>query len=151
MGAFADQVKRWAEKTKRNAQETVEQTWFELTTQIIVDWPVGDPASWANPPPPSYVPGLSVNNWWSSINNPEFGSTTFSGLRKENPQGSESTSNAKDIQNQVYGNVAYFINPTPYARVLEYGYSPQAPRGVVRLNVQRFKRVVKEAAKQNAS
>lgn len=44
--------------------------------------------------------------------------------------------------------VFYISNSLPYARRLEYGWSDQAPQGMVRLTVQRFKDHVRKAAEE---
>lgn len=43
------------------------------------------------------------------------------------------------------GGVVYLANGLPYARRLEYGYSGQAPAGMVRLSVREFKSFVDRA------
>ena len=42
--------------------------------------------------------------------------------------------------------VFYITNSLPYARRLEYGWSQQAPQGMVRLTVANFKEHVRKAA-----
>ena len=44
--------------------------------------------------------------------------------------------------------VIYFVNNVPYAVRLEFGYSSQAPRGMVRITAQEFQKLFNEAAKQ---
>lgn len=44
--------------------------------------------------------------------------------------------------------VIYFVNNVPYAVRLEFGYSKQAPRGMVRITAQEFQKLFNEAAKQ---
>lgn len=43
------------------------------------------------------------------------------------------------------GDVAYIANNLPYAIELEYGHSTQAPAGMVRITVERFQSIVREA------
>jgi hypothetical protein len=40
------------------------------------------------------------------------------------------------------GNTFFFTNNVPYIRRLEYGYSEQAPQGMVRRNLQNFNRLL---------
>lgn len=42
----------------------------------------------------------------------------------------------------------YFVNNVPYAVRLEFGYSKQAPRGMVRITAQEFQKLFNEAARQ---
>lgn len=41
----------------------------------------------------------------------------------------------------------YFVNNVPYAVRLEFGYSKQAPRGMVRITAQEFQKLFNEAAR----
>lgn len=43
--------------------------------------------------------------------------------------------------------VIYFVNNVPYAVRLEFGYSKQAPRGMVRITAQEFQKLFNEAAR----
>jgi len=43
-------------------------------------------------------------------------------------------------------NTAIIINAVPYIIYLEYGHSQQAPNGMVRKNVQKWDKIVKEEA-----
>lgn len=45
------------------------------------------------------------------------------------------------------GGVVYLSNGLPYARRLEYGYSRQAPAGMVRLSVREFRQFVERAVR----
>lgn len=46
------------------------------------------------------------------------------------------------------GDVIYFTNNQPYARRLEFGWSSQAPLGMVRLTVANFQGIVDREAKK---
>ncbi len=45
------------------------------------------------------------------------------------------------------GQTIYIVNNLPYARRLEYGWSKQAPSGVVRITVQNYTRYLEKAVK----
>lgn len=45
------------------------------------------------------------------------------------------------------GQTIYMVNNLPYARRLEYGWSKQAPAGMVRLTVQNYTRYLEKAVK----
>lgn len=47
------------------------------------------------------------------------------------------------------GDIVYFTNNLPYAERLEYGYSGQAPAGMVRTSVSRFEGLVAAEAAKN--
>lgn len=45
------------------------------------------------------------------------------------------------------GGTVYFVNNLPYAQRLEYGWSQQAPQGMVRLTMREFRGYVQRALK----
>ena len=45
------------------------------------------------------------------------------------------------------GGVEYITNNLPYAERLEYGYSQQAPAGMVRVTAARFRELLARAAR----
>lgn len=47
------------------------------------------------------------------------------------------------------GDVAYIVNNLPYAIELEYGHSQQAPQGMVRITLERFQSIVRQAIANN--
>ena len=75
--------------------------------------------------------GMARNNWMPSINTITDGG------------------NIPSMANKAYGNIYYFTNNLPYIRRLEYGWSKQAPNGMVRLTLQEFKRVIKKAINES--
>jgi hypothetical protein len=48
----------------------------------------------------------------------------------------------------VAGNTFYMTNNVPYALALEYGWSKQAPQGIVRTILSQYKFFIEEAAKK---
>lgn len=90
-------------------------TMLEVSKKVIVDTPEDT--------------GNAKGNWQGSIGQPI--TTTINSVvavgRRENP---ESTLGQWKI-----GQVGYFSNPTTYIEPLEYGWSNQAPSGMVRINV----------------
>lgn len=61
------------------------------------------------------------------------------------PTGAIASTEAAKALSIPVGGVVYFTNNLPYARRLEYGYSRQAPAGMVRLSVREFDAAVKAA------
>lgn len=60
----------------------------------------------------------------------------------------------KNWKATIDGNVFYLLNDlktVPYIRRLEYGWSPQAPRGMVRLTASEWPDIVRQAVMKNAS
>ncbi len=142
MANFAKQMKAFAEKTKRRQSEVVELSLRELFRTVTFRTPIGDPTLWASAAPADYVPGTLINSWNTS-------------LGPGSPIVRSPDSFAKDTFTQIdqivkfsSGRVTYFQNPTPYARRIEYGWSSQAPQGMVRLSVRNFRTIVKRAIRQ---
>ena len=74
------------------------------------------------------------------------------GQRDDTPAASLSDPTSKvvgDIESRYTTNdaVYYFTNPMPYANVIEYGYSAKAPQGMLRINMARFKGLLRQRIK----
>lgn len=92
-----------------------------------------------------YVGGRFRGNWQFSLETPATGE-----LDRIDPNGAETLAALiHQAQSMTAGQVAYIVNNLPYAIPLEYGHSTQAPAGMVRLTVERFQRIVDEAARNN--
>lgn len=50
----------------------------------------------------------------------------------------------QQLEGEVAGGVVYITNALPYARRLEYGYSKQAPSGMVRVTAVEFASIVRD-------
>lgn len=79
-------------------------------------------------------------NWMSA-----YGGVDSSTTESISNSGAESIGrlNAK-LNGLDVGQVVYFTNSLPYAEKLEYGYSQQAPAGMVRLSVANWQSIVAE-------
>lgn len=147
MASFAEQMQKWALKTQRKYNAVVEDAYIMLSTAIIERTPIGDPSLWKDPPPPGYQPGRLIANWHSSLNSPL---TTV--RRAQDPSAAGSRTQALKIAKVAAGNVAYFVNPTPYANRIEFSIPPwssQAPAGMVRVSVREFQAMVRKAIRAN--
>jgi hypothetical protein len=104
---------------------------FDLLTKIVLRTPVGNPTLWQRPPPPGYVGGRARANWQVSITEPGR-----SKPKKVDPAGSETiTKGLAQISNAQPFGVIWLYNNLPYIVPLEYGWSSQAPGGMVRLSL----------------
>lgn len=79
--------------------------------------------------------GRFRSNWNVSVAAPDF---TFTGSTKSNRGLTEA---AKALTLPV-GGVVFISNGLPYANRLEYGYSKQAPQGMIRTSVIEFRQFV---------
>lgn len=97
---------------------------------------VGGPIVLKNP----VLSGRSRANWMSS-----YGSADTSTTEAVDPSGSQSIGRLEaKLNGLVVGQYFYFTNSLPYAERLEYGWSEQAPGGMVRLSVANWQTIVAE-------
>lgn len=96
--------------------------------------------------PKGYTGGRFRGNWQATFNTPAQGETG-----RIDKFGVETLNRGAGILAQFYAsqdNVIYFTNNVPYAVRLEFGYSSQAPNGMVRITAQEFQKLFNEAAAQ---
>jgi hypothetical protein len=92
-----------------------------------------------------YVGGRFRGNWQFSIDSPATGE-----LDVVDRSGNETIAQLKaQVAALTIGQTAYIVNNLPYAVPLEYGHSTQAPRGMVRVTLDRFQGIVEEAIRNN--
>lgn len=126
--SFALDVSKFVEKAKKNPETVMRQVSIKLFSAIIKATPVKH--------------GRARMNWMASGGTPATGTT-------------DATDKSGNI---AIGNVTSFVlksadwyeftltNNLPYAQPLEYGWSQQAPQGMVRTNVSRFQQLINEEA-----
>ena len=126
--SFALDVSKFVEKAKKNPEKVMRQVSIKLFSAIIKASPVDT--------------GRFRMNWMASGGTPAPGVT-------------DATDKSGNI---AIGNATSFVlkaadwheftltNNLPYAQRLEYGWSQQAPAGVVRTNVSRFQQLINEEA-----
>jgi hypothetical protein len=145
---FADDVRKWADKTMRDRDKVIAEVVTDLSTAIIDRTPIGDVSTWKVFPTgkrrATYRPGGLVNSWHSSIG--QVGSIS---MRSPNTSGVASLADLAATAPFAPGKIFTFSNPAPYARRIEFGWSSQAPAGMVRLVKVRFQQIVKAAIRGN--
>lgn len=126
--SFALDVSKFVEKAKKNPEKVMRQVSIKLFSAIIKASPVDT--------------GRFRMNWMASGGTPAPGVT-------------DATDKSGNI---AIGNATSFVlkaadwreftltNNLPYAQRLEYGWSQQAPQGMVRTNVSRFQQLINEEA-----
>lgn len=125
---FERSIQNFIKKAKKNPELVVRQVTIKLYSQIIMASPVDT--------------GRFRMNWQVSNEKPVTGI-----LIAEDPSGARATGRmtAYVTTSPEWENFC-FTNNLPYAERLEYGYSQQAPAGMVRVTVSRFQRLLNEAA-----
>lgn len=95
--------------------------------------------------PKGYTGGRFRGNWQIGFDNAPEGETG-----RVDPSGRLTQSIGVAVMSQfraANNSVIYFTNNVPYAVRLEFGYSSQAPRGMVRITAQEFQKLFNEAAR----
>lgn len=126
--SFALDVSKFVEKAKKNPEKVIRQVSIKLFSAIINASPVDT--------------GRFRMNWMASGGTPAFGTTDAT-----DKSGNKATGNATSfVLNASDWREFTLTNNLPYAQRLEYGWSQQAPAGVVRTNVSRFQQLINEEA-----
>ena len=159
--SFALDISRFVEKAKANAETVVREIGVKLLVSIVDKSPVGNPEVWAslNPvtdlesgktsiqrkAPAGYVGGRFRGNWQVSFDLPATGE-----VDRVDGNGSENKRIGAAIIQTFHVGVGsiYLMNNVPYAQRLEYGWSGQAPQGVVRITVAEFDAFVRKAVQE---
>lgn len=128
MSKFTLDVAAFVEKAKKNPEKVVRAVSLKLFSAIIKSSPVDT--------------GRFRNNWQTTGQAPATG--LIAGV---DPTGNKAVnSSATFITNSPAWDAFTLTNNLPYAERLEYGWSKQAPTGVVRVNIARFNSLLAEEA-----
>jgi len=110
-------------------EKVVRGTLLDMTSKIIKRSPVDT--------------GRFRGNWQASFGTPKQGVTSTN-----DKTGARATSESSSAINSMkMGDTFYLTNNLPYATRLEFGYSEQAPQGMVRVTVAEFQEAVNKAAR----
>ena len=130
MAGFADQVAAWADKANRRLETAVRKIALDAFSEVILMSPVDT--------------GRFRGNWQVAIGNIPQGTVA---LEDKTGQVVISQVQATALGLEV-GQTIYLVNNLPYAQRLEYGWSQQAPGGMVRLTAQRYQAIVDQVVSQ---
>lgn len=149
MGTFDLDIAKFVEKAKGNADLVVRKVTLEMFGKVIEKSPVDT--------------GRFKSNWQAAIGSVPTGtlgtdeSVTHDENGKERERGfarsdaaadaSFARVNAKALESKA-GDVTYMVNNLSYANRLEYGWSGQAPAGMVRLSIAEFNGTVDKVARE---
>jgi hypothetical protein len=92
-----------------------------------------------------YVGGRFKGNWRVGINGIPIGET---GSIDRNGSETKEIATAAILTSKA-GDVIFIVNNVPYAHRLEYGWSKQAPLGMVRITLVRFQAIVDKAVAES--
>jgi len=141
VSTFALDLAKFAEKAKERADQAVASIVEEVSLELDRRSPVGDATYWKSPPPKGYVGGHFRANWQLGI-----GSMPNGEVPGVDPTGVATQARILAmIPDEASGKVYYLANNTPYAQRIEYGWSRQAPQGLVGLTTLKFQEIVERA------
>lgn len=142
--SFTLELKDFAEKTNRNVNDVKQAVALDVFGRIIKATPVGNPSLWKSKPPKGYTGGRLRGNWQASINEPKAGT-----LKTTDKAGNKSVEQMSKIVQSAEGDGAlWLVNNLPYAERVEYGWSTQAPSGMVRVTIAAFQSAIDKAIKK---
>lgn len=137
MSTFALDIAAWVNATKGSLDDTVGLVLVNIAAELDKRSPVGDATYWKNPPPAGYVGGHFRANWQLGV-----GSFPIGEIPGADPTGAGAQARiAAAIPDQAAGKVYWIANNVPYAQRLEYGWSRQAPQGVVGVTTAMFQQI----------
>lgn len=130
-GSFSAQLGQFAEITKEKMDAIFQDILVELGESVIMLSPVDT--------------GRFKGNWQLTAESPSNQS-----LINYDKEGLRTLEKLVSVANTLEaGQRAYIVNNLRYAIPLEYGYSQQAPSGMVRVTLARFQQIVNDAVRVN--
>lgn len=127
MGKFTVDLTRLVNKTKGRIDFVVQKATYEIFSSVIMKSPVDT--------------GRFRGNWVASAGS--YGSVSVDSI---DLRGSNTINNMANVALKTKsGGIVYMVNNLPYAQRLEYGYSAQAPAGVVRTTILEFQQFINSA------
>lgn len=130
LGNFALDIKQWTDKANGNVDLVVRKVALDLFSRVISKSPVDT--------------GRFRGNWQVAIASIPAGT-----LDLTDKDGSATIAKADaEVLKLKAGDIIYLVNNLPYSRRLEYGWSKQAPAGMVRLTVTEYGAVVSNAVSE---
>lgn len=117
--------KKIEKKIDRTLDQGIRATLFEVSTAIIKDTPADT--------------GRARGNWQASIGRGATGEVSVVDRRSGE---AKAIADVDQTVRVAVGDLYYLTNNLPYIERLEYGWSKQAPGGMVRKNLQNFNRLL---------
>ena len=117
--------KKIEQKIDRTLNQGIRATLFEVSVAIIKETPVDL--------------GTARGNWQASIGRGATGVVSVDSVRSGEAKAIAEVNQKASV---AVGDLYYLTNNLPYIERLEYGWSKQAPGGMVRKNMQNFNRLL---------
>lgn len=132
MPAFSLAISKFAALAPGNATQVVHKVGIEILKRLVLRSPVDTGRFRAN-----WQVGLQAVGYTTDLTDPGGAVAIADGT--------------DEINRTPIGTPIWISNGLPYARRLEYGWSKQAPQGMVRLTILEFSRFIEEAVKGGAA
>lgn len=127
---FEVQIAEFVKRAKGNVDLVVRKIALDMFRRVVMKSPVDT--------------GRFKGNWQCAI-----GSVPTGVLKINDKDGTATMSRVQAaVMGLEAGQTIYLVNNLPYARPLEYGWSQQAPAGMVRTTIAEFNAVVNKAANE---
>lgn len=128
---FALAVDEFVRKAKLAPDVVVRRAALGLHRDIVMATPVGNPKLWKSKPPAGYVGGRARASWGIGLN--RYGDMQVTAVDRDG----NTTIHRAAAQLATYqpGDSIWIGSALPYIGRLEYGYSNQAPHGMVRVAI----------------
>lgn len=126
MSGWSIPIDKLAEKAKVETETIVRKITFDIFRGVVLKSPV--------------LTGRFRANWNVSLGAPNYETSEATGQARTDGE-------VRKALGFKAGGTTYLTNGLPYARRLEYGYSQQAPAGMVRLTVADYLRNLERALK----
>lgn len=120
--SFGADISRYAKKTGLSIEHSIISICTEASVSIIERTPVDS--------------GTARGNWYATIN-------AESSDTDDNRREKSALSDARNKAQKAAGNIFILTNNLPYIRRLEYGWSTQAPQGMVRITAAKVNEALK--------
>ena len=140
---FSVQLAEFANRFEEKAETVIRKAAIDILGRIVERTPVGNPSLWKNAPPKGYVGGRLRGNWNVGIG------YINTALRPIDKGGTETKRRGERVIGLAKPEQdIYITNSLPYAIPVEYGWSSQAPAGMVRVTVAEWNGLIEKAAKE---
>ena len=127
---FALDVSKMVANVTEETLRVVRGTIYGVSSRGIKGTPVAAPETWKKPVK-GYIGGTLRGAWNASI-----GSIDSTKNQSKDTSGAATIANMSAVVNGLeIGQTFFMTNPQPYAYAVEYGWSNQAPAGMLRIAI----------------
>ena len=128
--SFGDDIRKYAEKQKRNLDEVVVESLIDLSASVIIKTPVKE--------------GILVNSWRPTTAAPSSSDKPFASAEAQ-----MAAIESRLLFTVDRKGVYYLVNNQPYARPIEFlGHSQKAPNGMLRISIENYQKFIDNAISQ---